>query len=228
MAEVIVVEDDPGIRSGIVASLESEGYAVRESSDGESALAMYSKKKPDIVLLDVMMPKKSGWDVCTEIRRTDQATPVIMLTAKGEEADKVIGLGLGADDYMTKPFGFRELLARVAAALRRANICGNAQAAGDTFDFSGCKVDARKFTLRNPEGDEYSLGTREISLLKSFFSSPGDVLSRDFLLDAVWGMSYSGTTRTLDQHIAQLRKKLGSAAASIETVHGVGYRWRRE
>lgn len=229
MPEVLVAEDEAGIRTGIAAVLESEGYRVREAPDGEAALAEYARKRPDLVLLDVMMPKKSGWDVCTEIRRHDPATPIVMLTAKGEEADKVIGLGLGADDYMTKPFGFRELLARVAAALRRANVArsGAAQTAGgDVFDFSGCEVDARKFTLRDPDGNESGLGARELSLLKTFAARPDEVLSRDFLLDAVWGVSYCGNTRTLDQHVAQLRKKLGAAAVALETVHGIGYRWR--
>lgn len=227
MADILVAEDDEAIGAGLAAALESEGHEVRLARDGEEALGEYARKRPSLVLLDVMMPKKSGWDVCTSIRRLDPATPIIMLTAKSEEADKVIGLGLGADDYITKPFGVRELAARVAAALRRAAL-PRAGEDGAVFAFGGCTVDARRFTVRTPEGSESPLGAREMSLLKTFAARPGEVLSRDALLNEVWGVSYYGSTRTLDQHIAQLRKKLGTGSGAIETVHGVGYRFNTE
>lgn len=178
-----------------------------------------------LVLLDIMMPGKSGYDVCREIRATDAATPVIMLTAKGEEIDKVLGLGLGADDYVTKPFGIRELLARVAAALRRAQaVEANGGAAPAEFAFGAVNVDARRYCVHGESGD-VALSDKELKLLTFFHAHPEEVLSRDALLNAVWGVSYFGSTRTLDQHIAQLRKKLGEPTP-IETVHGVGYRYR--
>ena len=227
MADILLAEDEADIRLGLVATLESEGHSVRAAADGGEAMRMFSAKRPELVILDVMMPVKSGWDVCAEIRRRDESVPVIMLTAKSAEADKVIGLGLGADDYMTKPFGVRELLARVSAALRRARLSNatSADAANAPFRFGSSEVEPIKFLLRPPSGDPVPLSARELALLKMFASHPGDVLSRDFLLDSIWGVTYGGNTRTLDQHVAQLRKKLGGDAAAIETVHGVGYRY---
>jgi len=230
-ARILVAEDDGHIRQGLVDSLESEGYAVVAATDGAAALAAFRAEAPDLVLLDIMMPEKSGYDVCREIRRADTRTPILMLTAKGEEIDKVVGLELGADDYITKPFGVRELLARVAAALRRARQAAAPGAAmeqpPESFELGGAQVDRRRYEVRL--GDRVSRVTpREMQLLELFFQHPGAVLSRDRLLNAIWGVDYEGTTRTLDQHVAQLRKKVELEPATprvIVTVHGVGYRY---
>lgn len=225
MSRILVIEDDANIREGVAETLRSECHEVSVAADGVDGLAKYRSWRPDLVLLDIMMPGKSGYDVCREIRATDAATPVIMLTAKGEEIDKVLGLGLGADDYVTKPFGIRELLARVAAALRRAQaVEANGGAAPAEFAFGTVNVDARRYCVHGESGD-VALSDKELKLLTFFHAHPEEVLSRDALLNAVWGVSYFGSTRTLDQHIAQLRKKLGEPTP-IETVHGVGYRYR--
>jgi DNA-binding response OmpR family regulator len=225
MSRILVIEDDANIREGVAETLRSECHEVSVAADGVDGLAKYRSWRPDLVLLDIMMPGKSGYDVCREIRATDAATPVIMLTAKGEEIDKVLGLGLGADDYVTKPFGIRELLARVAAALRRAQaVEANGGAAPAEFAFGAVNVDARRYCVHGESGD-VALSDKELKLLTFFHAHPEEVLLRDALLNAVWGVSYFGSTRTLDQHIAQLRKKLGEPTP-IETVHGVGYRYR--
>ena len=226
MSKILVVEDDANIRDGIAETLLSECYEVVLARDGLEALAKYKEARPDLVLLDVMMPAKSGYDVCREIRAIDASTPIIMLTAKGEEFDKVLGLSLGADDYVVKPFGIRELLARVAAVLRRCHTYPAAEEgtrAGETFVFGKCKVDPKRYCLLS-ENQEYPLSDREMRLLVYFSRHEGEVLTRDALLNNVWGIEYYGNTRTLDQHISQLRKKLGEPSP-IETVHGIGYRY---
>lgn len=226
MSCILVAEDDPAIREGLAATLESDGHEVRLAADGAEALARVAEKRPDLLLLDVMMPKKSGWDVCAELRRRDPALPIVFLTAKGEERDKVLGLGLGADDYVVKPFGVRELLARVRAALRRAAAPSSADAAADgDFPFAGGTVLAAARKFRAPGGAETDLSAREAALARIFAAHPGQILPRDYLLNAVWGVAYYGTTRTLDQHVATLRRKVGAGAASLETVHGTGYRY---
>jgi DNA-binding response OmpR family regulator len=229
---VLVVEDDPHIRAGLVDALESEGYAVEAVADGRAALDAFARHKPHLVLLDIMIPLVSGFDVCRAIRRDDTRTPVIMLTAKGEEVDKVVGLELGADDYVTKPFGVRELLARVAAVLRRSQAPTPATADGaaalpDRFVFGPALVDRKTYTA-TCHGRTHPLTARELKLIELFVSRPGEVLGRDELLNRVWGLTYYGTTRTLDQHIAQLRKKVEvepDSPTAILTVHGIGYRY---
>jgi DNA-binding response OmpR family regulator len=231
-AKILIAEDDANIRQGLLATLESEGYAVTAAGDGAQALRLFPQEKFDLVLLDVMMPKASGYDVCRELRASGARVPVLFLTAKGEEIDKVVGLKLGADDYVTKPFGVHELLARVEALLRRARTTatagGNADAAGRpaTFRLGAAEIDRQKFTVQ--AGDRSAaLTARELRLAEEFASHAGQVLSRDALLNAVWGVNYFGTTRTLDQHVAQLRKKIATpgSAEPIVTVHGVGYRY---
>jgi DNA-binding response OmpR family regulator len=226
---ILVVEDDTSIRRGLLSALASEGYEAVGAADGEEGLALFRKRGCDLVLLDIMMPGRSGYDVCREIRAADPLTPVLMLTAKGEEVDKVVGLRMGADDYITKPFGLRELLARVAAALRRAQArpAEDAGAAPAEFAFGRVTVDTRQFKARLGK-KEADLSEREVNLLRFFAAHPREVLSRDRLLNEVWGIEYLGTTRTLDQHIAQLRKKVEdrpSRPRFIQTVHGVGYRY---
>jgi len=231
-ARILIAEDDSNIRLGLAATLESEGYAVTPTADGAQALRLFAQEKVDLVILDVMMPRKSGYDVCRELRARDPRVPVLFLTAKGEEVDKVVGLKLGADDYMTKPFGVHELLARVEALLRRSRDAGRAAdpagARPPVFRFGAAEIDRRKYTATLPGRPPAPLTARELKLLEAFAARPGEVLTRDALLNAVWGIDYFGTTRTLDQHVAQLRKRVelrADAPTAIVTVHGVGYRY---
>jgi DNA-binding response OmpR family regulator len=229
---ILVAEDDPHIRQGLADTLLSEDYEVVTASDGAEALALFQRRSFDLVLLDIMMPKMSGYDVCREIRALNRHIPILMLTAKGEEIDKVVGLRLGADDYITKPFGIQELLARIAAALRRARVAdqpaaGKSPPQPDEFRFGRTTVNVRRYTATSGRRT-WDLTDRELRLLLFFHSHPGEVLTRDALLNAVWGVDYLGTTRTLDQHMAQLRKKVEETPANpkfITTVHGVGYRY---
>jgi len=224
---ILVAEDEAHIREGLCATLESEGYRVTAVADGAAALAALHAGRFDLVMLDVMMPISSGFDVCRQLRKADDRTPVMMLTAKSEEIDKVVGLKLGADDYLTKPFGIHELLARVAALLRRAGLGSAPADAGRPFALGLLSVEPQHYRARRGE-ETIRLTARELALLSYFFDNPSRVLKRDELLDAVWGQTYMGTTRTLDQHIAQLRKKVERDPALpcfIITVHGVGYQY---
>lgn len=234
MAKILIAEDESNIREGLGLVLKSAGYSVIEAGDGVEALELYFSERPDLLLLDVMMPRKSGYEVCVEVRKSDPAIPIMMLSALSEEKDKVLGLGLGADDYIVKPFAGKiaELLARVAAALRRADAArpaGRSPSAEPSaaFDFGGFKVDVGRMTIAPRENPacELPLSNRELDLLKLFNSRPGEVLTRDTILNAIWGVNYFGTTRTLDQYIAKLRKKLGGGSSVIETVSCVGYRY---
>lgn len=231
-AKILIAEDDANIRQGLVATLESDGYAVTPASDGAQALRLFPQEKFDLVVLDIMMPKASGYDVCRDLRARGARVPVLFLTAKGEEIDKVVGLKLGADDYVTKPFGVHELLARVEALVRRGRSNGNggepaAPALPPVFQLGAAEIDRRKFTA-TLNGEASALTARELKLAEIFAAHPGEVLTRDALLNAVWGVEYLGTTRTLDQHVAQLRKKVdepGANRSAIVAVHGVGYRY---
>ncbi|MBE6383695.1 MAG: response regulator transcription factor [Lentisphaerae bacterium] len=225
MAYVLFAEDDETLRTGLEAALSSEGYETCGCKDGNEALSAFAQRRPDLLILDVMMPGKSGFDVCVEVRRSDPTVPIIFLTAKTSEADVVIGLGLGADDFIPKPFRIRELLARVSAALRRGQLAATT-APSDVFTIGSARIDARRFLVSTGEPPDQPLTVRELGLLKEFAAHPGEVLSRDTLLDEVWGMDYAGGTRTLDQHIVQVRRKLGPSGNLIETIRGVGYRFR--
>ncbi len=227
---ILIAEDDANLRRGLIDLLEAENYRVCAAADGRQALELYHQEKPDLLLLDVMMPEMSGYDLCREVRRNDQETLIVMLTAKGEEIDKVVGLELGADDYVTKPFGLHELRARIAAVLRR-RVPNRAQAdkgLAQKFSFGHAMVDPKAFTIEL-DGACHKLSARELKLLECFVASKGEVLSRNDLLNAAWGVDYFGTTRTLDQHIVQLRKKIErdpTHPKTIETVHGIGYRYK--
>ncbi len=230
---ILVAEDDVNIRTGLTDTLESEDYAVVEACDGQVALDLFERETFDLVLLDVMMPGKSGFDVCKAIRSKNEAIPIIMLTAKGEEIDKVVGLKLGADDYITKPFGIHELLARIGAVLRRSGIQSgirpekNGEPNKKTFRFAQFTVNPKTYTLSGLNL-HHDLSKRELDLIRLFSEHSGEVLERDFILNRVWGRNYPGTTRTLDQHIAVLRKKVEEnpgTPALITTVHGIGYRF---
>lgn len=225
---ILIAEDDPHIRQGLADTLESEGYQVSAACDGEDALRLFAEAAPQLVLLDVMMPGLSGYDVCGQIRQENPRVPILMLTAKGEEIDKVVGLEKGADDYVTKPFGVHELLARIRALLRRAHADSAfpEESLPEEFVLGSSTVNRSRYELTRGK-HTFPLSARELRLLEVFYLHPGEVLDRNRLLNDVWGIEYLGTTRTLDQHIAQLRKKIEedpSAPCVILTVHGVGYR----
>jgi two-component system, OmpR family, alkaline phosphatase synthesis response regulator PhoP len=223
---ILIVEDDANIALGLEEILKSEQFAPVVCARGDQALAAVMKSQPVLILLDVMLPGLSGYDVCKQLRKRGITTPILMLTAKGQEMDKVIGLELGADDYLTKPFGVRELLARVQALLRRAGAAKPSNIREPTFKIGACIIDPSRFQLRRGRTIE-ELTARELKLLGLFHAHRGEVLSRDRLLNEVWGQHYYGTTRTLDQVIVQLRKKLGDSGDEprhLVTVHGVGYK----
>jgi DNA-binding response OmpR family regulator len=226
MTKILIVEDDAHIREGLVAALAGEGYETETAENGRIALDRVRAAPPHLLLLDIMMPEVSGYDVCRAVRTEYPGLPVIMLTAKGEEFDKVLGLTLGADDYISKPFGIRELVARVAAVLRRSLRSSDERSAmeGETFAFGGTQVDLRR-SLAVHNGQQTPLTEKEIQLLRLFHAHPEEVLTRDRILNAVWGINYLGNTRTLDQHISLIRKKLPDPS-QLETVHWQGYRWR--
>src|SRR5579859_4595960 len=213
--KILVVEDDTNIRFGLVELLSSEGFLVEACARGDLALAAVEKHRPSLIVLDVMLPGLSGYDVCRQLRAQAYQGLVLMLTAKGQEMDKVIGLELGADDYVTKPFGLRELTARVHALLRR----NRTSQSPDAIDlvFGDCTLDGKSLELKRG-GKTVSLSAREMKLLRLFVSHPNEVLSRERLLNEVWGYEYYGTTRTLDQYIVQLRKKLAAVGADAKQL----------
>lgn len=223
MNRVLVVEDDPSMAVALRDGLEYEGYDVCMASDGEAGLRMASTHDPDLILLDVMLPKRSGLSVCREIRGSGSNVPIIMLTARGQEIDKVTGLKIGADDYVTKPFGFVELVARVEAVLRRSR----SHESGRVFEFGGYSVDFERFEVTR-DGMVLVLSAREFELLAYFIENRGRVIPRDELLERVWSYRGSSNTRTVDMHVAKLRKKIEEEPAQpqwIMTQHGVGYRF---
>lgn len=228
MAEkIVVIEDDPSILRGLQLNLGMEGYLVRSAADGETGLSLARTEKPDLVLVDVMLPRLGGLEVVRELRKEDPDLPVLILSAKGQESDKVAGLQLGADDYMVKPFGLKELLARIDALLRRRRSRGetgpnrNLRRAGDVE----LDLDAR---IARAQGRPLELTSREFDLLAFFVTHPERVFSREQLMEAVWGSRYFGTVRTVDNFIARLRAHIGDDAESprhLETVRGIGYRF---
>jgi len=225
--KILVVEDDPHILLGLEEVLRSDGFDVFTCNRGGQAMDALARHRPALLVLDVMLPGLSGYDICKQVRAKKINTPILMLTAKGQELDKVVGLDLGADDYVTKPFGVRELLARIHALLRRTSAESGTEASSATpFQIGSARVDPKTFQLNRGRTVE-ELTAKELKLLQVFFSHPGEVLSRDRLLNEVWGYNYYGTTRTLDQVIVQLRKKLGdngNEPKHLVTVHGVGYK----
>lgn len=213
---ILVVEDEPAILRGLADNLRFESYEVLTAADGESGYRALKEQKPDLVILDLMLPKMSGYDLCRKARAEGISTPVLMLTARGEEADRVRGLDLGADDYVTKPFSLPELLARVRALLRRP-----AMAVPDELRFDDVVVDFRKYEARRG-GQPVELTRKEFGILRALAARQGEVLTREELLNQVWGYENYPTTRTVDNHILSLRSKLG---APLLTIHGVGYKW---
>ncbi|HEY4414571.1 MAG TPA: response regulator transcription factor [Verrucomicrobiae bacterium] len=224
--KILIIEDDPHILLGLEEVLKSEGYETAACARGDEAVAAVAQWSPGLIVLDVMLPGASGYDICKQLRAKKISTPILMLTAKGQELDKVIGLDLGADDYVTKPFGVRELLARIQALLRRT-AAGTGQSGTDgMFQIGTATIDPKTFQIRRGKMVE-ELTAKELKLLQFFHDHAGEVLSRDKLLNEVWGYNYYGTTRTLDQVIVQLRKKLGDNHGEpkhLLTIHGVGYK----
>jgi DNA-binding response OmpR family regulator len=225
---ILIVEDDAHIRLGLCDALRAEGYEVTDCCAGSEVLPLFKQRKPDLIVLDIMLPGKSGYDLCREIRATKSRVPIVMLSAKGQEIDKVVGLELGADDYVTKPFSLRELLARIQAHLRRADFAAT-PAAGempDSIAFGKVKIETK--ALRGTRGREkIELTPRELKVLALLHRERGNAVSRDQILNEVWGIEYYGTTRTLDQLIVKLRQKIEDEPgepAHLLTVHGLGYR----
>jgi len=223
MNRILVIEDDPAISRGLADNLACEDYEVLTASDGDSGYRLAREKKPDLIVLDLMLPKMSGYELCRKVRAEGVNTPILMLTARGDEADRVLGLDIGADDYMTKPFSIRELLARVRALLRRAQ---PARALPDELKFGDVAVNFRSYEATKG-GRPVEMTRKEFQVLRLLAARPGDVVTRDELLNEVWGYENYPTTRTVDNHVAALRAKLESNTAEPEylrTVHGVGYK----
>ncbi|MBR6587691.1 MAG: response regulator transcription factor [Kiritimatiellae bacterium] len=230
MADILVADDTRSIRSTLSLLLEEEGHTVRLASDGESALAEYRRKRPDLLLLDVMMPKKNGYQVLKQIRRDDPALPVIILSAKGSPTDVALGLDLGSDDYLPKPFSSEVLLSRINAMFRRMNVMASPEikpVLKPGFDVASFHVDENRLMLIGADGRETPLSLREVDLLRILTSHPEELMDRDMLFNKIWGYDYGGTTRTLDQYILVLRKKLGDDGVCIMTVRGAGYRYQK-
>ncbi|MFT3912783.1 MAG: response regulator transcription factor [Anaeromyxobacteraceae bacterium] len=231
---ILVIEDDPSILRGLQLNLSMEGYTVRSSMDGAQGLEMARTEAPDLVIVDVMLPSLGGLEIVREIRKDDPDLPVLILSAKGQESDKVAGLQLGADDYLVKPFGLKELLARVDALLRRRRAAAEPGGAGAAARRTVKKIGDLEVDLEGRraavKGKALELTSREFDLLAFFVAHPERVFSRDQLLEAVWGSRYFGTARTVDNFIARLRTHIGDDAEHprhLETVRGVGYRFNR-
>jgi DNA-binding response OmpR family regulator len=224
MPKILIVEDEPNMVAGLRDNFEFEGYQVLTAPDGVAGLERALSESPDIVILDVMMPRMSGLDVCKQLKAKKPSMPIIMLTARGQEVDKVVGLELGADDYVTKPFSIRELLARVKAVLRRA---GTLPKQGEKFAFGEVEVNLRNCQVSR-KGKALEFSSKEFELLKYFLNHPGETLTRDRLLEDVWGYDRFPTTRTVDAHIVRLRQKVEPKPEDprfILTVHGTGYKF---
>ncbi|MBN1221696.1 MAG: response regulator transcription factor [Candidatus Aminicenantes bacterium] len=223
--KILIIEDEADLVKGLRLNLEDEGYQLIWAADGARGIECVAKEKPDLILLDIMLPEKDGLEVCRELREKKIGTPIIMLTAKGEEIDKVLGLEIGADDYITKPFSIRELLARIKAHLRREQRGG--RSIPDVCTFGDVEVDFNHFKIKR-KGREWELTSLEAAILKYFISRPGEVVNRNDLLDEVWGYEKFPTTRTIDNHILKLRKKIEddpSHPQHILSVYGEGYRF---
>lgn len=225
MKTILVVEDDLAILRGLKDNLEFESYAVLSAEDGELGYAVLKEKKPDLVILDIMLPKMSGTELCRKARREGITTPILMLTARGEEKDRVAGLDQGADDYVTKPFSIPELLARVRALIRRVELSKTGDLPAE-LNFDDVSIDFKRFEARKA-GRAVELSRKEFGILRMLAARAGEVVRRDELLDEVWGYDQYPTTRTVDNHIALLRGKLEEDPAQprrILTIYGVGYR----
>jgi two-component system response regulator RegX3 len=221
---ILLVEDEPAITEPLAAALEREGFTASVVGTAAEALSSAERLSPDLVLLDIGLPDGSGFDVCRELR-SRSGTPIIMLTARGEESDRVAGLELGADDYVVKPFSAREVVARVRAVLRRAD--SSAGAGTDAMEIAGVRLDESRHEA-TLDGEALELSRKEFELLRTLMRNAGNVLTREQLIEEVWDMNWFGSTKTLDVHVSSLRKKLGDDAGDprhIHTVRGVGFRF---
>jgi DNA-binding response OmpR family regulator len=222
--KILIVEDEPDMVLGLKDNFEFEGYEVLTAADGQAGLERARADKPDLIVLDIMLPKLSGLEVCKSLRGEGYEGPIIMLTARGQEIDKVVGLELGADDYVTKPFSIRELLARVRAILRRTEGTKKHLA---RYRFSDVELDFEAYRAKRG-GEPLDLSPREFELLRYLIERKGETISRDRLLEDVWGYESYPSTRTVDTHIAKLRAKIGDSGSEprwILTIHGVGYKF---
>ena len=222
--KILLVEDEPGLRLTLSDRLRSEGYEVDTASDGDSGFDKAATGAYDVILLDVMMPGRNGFDVCRDLRQQKVLTPILMLTARGQTIDKVLGLKIGADDYLTKPFETMELLARIEALLRRRS---NAAPRAARYEIGDVQVDVKSTEVRRG-GELLQLSAKEFQLLKYFLEHPDETLSRDVLLHEVWGYESMPSTRTVDVHVAWLRQKIEADPKNpqrIVTVHGMGYKF---
>ena len=223
--KILIIEDEHDLVKGLRLNLKDEGYEVIWAYDGLNGLLKAQEEIPDLIILDIMLPKMDGLEVCRELRQKNINTPIIMLTAKGEEVDKVVGLEIGADDYMTKPFSIRELLARIKAHLRREMRVD--KGVPDVYRQEDLEIDFTVFKIRR-RGKESDLTSLEAEILKYFIAHKGEVVKRDVLLDKIWGYEKYPTTRTIDNHILKLRKKVEenpSQPKYILSVYGEGYRF---
>ena len=224
MRRILIVEDEPALLRALADSFRFESYEVFTAADGETGYRLAREQNPDLLILDIMLPRMSGYDVCRKLRSEKISALILMLTARGEEADRVVGLDLGADDYVTKPFSIRELSARVRALLRRAR---PPQSLLDDLRFDDVVLDFRSYEASRA-GRTVDLTRKEFQLLRLLASRSGQAVSREELLDEIWGEENYPTTRTVDSHVANLRAKLESDPRNprhLITVHGIGYRW---
>jgi len=224
---ILLIEDEPGLILTLTDSLMSEGYAVETASDGESGLRKATEDIYDLIVLDVMLPRKSGLDVCRDLRQQKNTTPLLMLTARGETIDKILGLKLGADDYLTKPFDVLELFARIEALIRRAPAANQKRVIGETYEFGQVVIDFRRTEVRRND-EVVEISALEFKLLQYLIENRGMALSRNAMLDEVWGYDAMPTTRTVDVHISWLRQKLEENPRRpqfILTAHGFGYKF---
>lgn len=225
--KILIVEDDTNIRQGLVEALSREGYTLIAAENGKAALIQYQQEKPDFIILDIMMPELDGYAVCREIRKLDEWIPIVFLSAKDEEIDRVVGLELGADDYISKPFGIHEIRARIKTIARRC-LSHQATQADISFYFGDLTVYPNQLcALRQTERLELSL--REMKILECLYQHKNSVVTREMLFDAAWGYDYLPNSRTLDQHISKLRKTIEldpNNPQLIRTVHGMGYRYQ--
>lgn len=219
--QILLVEDEARLRVLVAKYLKKEGYQVLEAGDGKEALDLWETEKVDAVILDVMLPIYDGWSVCRSIRKKDEDIPIIMLTARGAEEDKIFGFELGVDDYVTKPFSAKELMARVKAVLKRSG----KRSINPTIEYYGHKIEPKSYKVYDAAGESLDLSPKEYDLLLYFIDNKNIALTREKILDGVWGYDYFGDFRTVDTHVKRLRKKMGQFGEHITTVRGVGYRF---
>lgn len=223
---ILIIDDDPAFCEGLKTNLESESYMVSIESDGEKGISAVLKARPDIIILDIILPTINGFDVCKSLRIQNINTPIIMLTAKNEEADKVLGLELGADDYVTKPFSIRELIARIRVIIRRKNQIEETE---KELRFGDVKINFKKMESHK-SGTKINMSLKEFEIMKYFAASEGTVITRDMLLDKVWGYENFPTTRTVDNYVLMLRKKIEKDPSNpkhLTTVYAAGYKFAK-